>query len=92
MLLSEVLAESGKPLVLKIDNKSAIDLIKNSVHHERSKHIRTRYHFVPGCAAEGRVEIQFVGTNDQLADILTMSPPRIRFLEMKEKIRAAEIK
>jgi hypothetical protein len=32
-LLSEILSESGKPPLLKIDNKSAIDLIKNPVHH-----------------------------------------------------------
>jgi hypothetical protein len=32
-LLSEILGESGKPPLLKIDNKSAIDLIKNPVHH-----------------------------------------------------------
>jgi hypothetical protein len=44
------------------------------------------------CAAEGRIEIQFVGTNDQLADILTKLLPRIRFLEMKERIGVAAIK
>jgi hypothetical protein len=44
------------------------------------------------CAAEGRIQIQFVGTSDQLANILTKPLPRIRFLEMKEKIGVAEIK
>jgi hypothetical protein len=38
------------------------------------------------------VEIQFIGTNDQFANILTKPLPRIRFLEIKEKIGVAEIK
>jgi hypothetical protein len=69
--LSEILGEaSGAPL-LKVDNKAAIDLIKNLVHHGRSKHIRIRYHFIKECAAEGRIEVQFMSSDDQLADILT---------------------
>jgi hypothetical protein len=32
-LLTKILGESGRPPLLKIDNKSAIDLIRNPVHH-----------------------------------------------------------
>jgi hypothetical protein len=91
-LLTEILGESGRPPLLKFDNKFGIDLIRNLVHHGRSKHIRIRYHFVRECAAERRIKILFVGTSDQLADILTKPLPRIRFLEMKEKIGVAAIK
>jgi hypothetical protein len=69
--MTEILGDSGRPPLLKIDNKSVIDLIRNPVHHGLSKHIRIRYHFVRECAAEGRIEIQFIGTNDQLANIVT---------------------
>jgi hypothetical protein len=44
------------------------------------------------CAAEGRIEIQFVGMNDQLADILTKQLPKTRFQEMKGKIGVAVMK
>jgi hypothetical protein len=43
--------------LLKVDNRSAIDVIKNLVHHGGSKHIRITYHFVRECAAEGRMEV-----------------------------------
>jgi hypothetical protein len=61
--------------LLKVDNKAVIDLIKNLVHHGRSKQIRIRYHFIRECAAEGRIEVQFMGSDDQLADILTKPLP-----------------
>jgi hypothetical protein len=35
-LLGEILGSATKPPLLNIDNKSAIDLMKNSVHHGRS--------------------------------------------------------
>jgi hypothetical protein len=91
-LLAEILGESGRPPLLKFDNKSDIDLIRNLVHHGQRKHVRMGYHFMRECAAVGRIKIQFVGTSDQLADILTKPLPRNRFLEMKEKIGVARIK
>jgi hypothetical protein len=35
--------------------------------------------------------VQFVRTNDQLADILTNPLPRIKFIEMKERIGIAKV-
>lgn len=54
-----------------IDNKSAISLSKNPVFHERSKHIDIWYHFIRECVEEGKIDIDYVQTNDQLADTLT---------------------
>ena len=39
--------------MLKVDNKSAIDLSKNPVHHDRSKHIDTKFHYIRECV-DGR--------------------------------------
>ncbi|KAK2630796.1 hypothetical protein QOZ80_UnG0725510 [Eleusine coracana subsp. coracana] len=45
-LLGEFLdSEVGRP-VIKVDNKSAISLVQNPVHHDRSKHIDIRFHFI----------------------------------------------
>ena len=59
------------PPKLFIDNKSAISLSKNPVFHERSKHIDIWYHFIRECVEEGKIDIDYVQTNDQLADTLT---------------------
>ncbi|XP_058784529.1 secreted RxLR effector protein 161-like [Vicia villosa] len=45
-VLEEMEVEVKKPLVLQIDNKSAINLAKNPVLHGRSKHIEARFHFL----------------------------------------------
>jgi hypothetical protein len=91
-LLTVILGRAVKTHLLKVDNKAAIDLIKNPVHHERSKHIRIHYHFVHECAAVGRIEVQFIGTSDQLTDILTKLLAHIRFQEMKPRIGVAKVK
>jgi len=35
-----------KGIIIRVDNKSAIELAKNPVNHERSKHIDVRFHFI----------------------------------------------
>ncbi|GKD97598.1 hypothetical protein Tco_1381495 [Tanacetum coccineum] len=57
------------------DNKSAITLCCNNVQHSRSKHIDVRYHFIKEQVENGLVELYFVRTEYQLADIFTKSLP-----------------
>ncbi|GKA52220.1 hypothetical protein Tco_0745416 [Tanacetum coccineum] len=57
----------------------AIALSCNNVQHSRSKHIDIRHHFIREQVENGVVELYFVETNYQLADILTKALPRERF-------------
>ncbi|GKE91129.1 hypothetical protein Tco_1572224, partial [Tanacetum coccineum] len=52
------------------DNKSAIALCCNNVQHSRSKHINIRFHFIKEHVENGVIELYFVNTVYQLADIL----------------------
>ncbi|GKA25277.1 hypothetical protein Tco_0711386 [Tanacetum coccineum] len=61
------------------DNKSAIARCCNNVQHSRSKHIDIRHHFIREQVENRVVELYFVETNYQLADILTKALPRERF-------------
>lgn len=45
-LLGNLRNAAPKVVILKVDNKSALALIKNPVFHDRSKHIETRFHFI----------------------------------------------
>jgi hypothetical protein len=51
---------------LLVDNKSTIALSKNHLHHDCSKHIDMRYHFVCDCVERGEFDINHVSTNEQL--------------------------
>ncbi|GKE09514.1 retrovirus-related pol polyprotein from transposon TNT 1-94, partial [Tanacetum coccineum] len=63
---------------LYCDNKSVIALCCNNVQHSRSKHIDIRYHFIKEQVENGIVELYFVRTEYQLADIFTKPLPRER--------------
>ncbi|GJS46777.1 retrovirus-related pol polyprotein from transposon TNT 1-94 [Tanacetum coccineum] len=65
---------------------SAIALCCNNVQHSRAKHIDIRYHFIKEQVENGIVELYFVRTEYQLADIFTKPLPRERFNFLIEKL------
>nr|GEY26941.1 retrovirus-related Pol polyprotein from transposon TNT 1-94 [Tanacetum cinerariifolium] len=61
------------------DSKAAIAISCNPVHHSCTKHIDVRYHFIKEKVEKGIVELFFVGTEYQLADLFTKALPEERF-------------
>nr|GFB43295.1 retrovirus-related Pol polyprotein from transposon TNT 1-94 [Tanacetum cinerariifolium] len=51
----------------------------NPVQHSRTKHIAVRYHFIKEHVEKGTIELYFVKTDYQLADIFTKALPADRF-------------
>nr|GEZ90947.1 copia protein [Tanacetum cinerariifolium] len=64
---------------LYCDNRSAIALCCNNVQHSRFKHIDIHHHFIREQVDRGVVELYFVTTDYQIADIFTKALPRQRF-------------
>ncbi|GJS37326.1 retrovirus-related pol polyprotein from transposon TNT 1-94 [Tanacetum coccineum] len=64
------------------DSNAAIAISCNPVQHSRTKHIDVRYHFIEECVEKGIVEVFFVGTEYQLADLFTkgLSEDRFKYL------------
>uniref|UniRef100_A0ACD6AJ28 Uncharacterized protein n=1 Tax=Avena sativa TaxID=4498 RepID=A0ACD6AJ28_AVESA len=58
------LGQDTNAVQLMVDSKSALALAKNPVFHERSKHIRVRYHFIRCCLDEGSVTASYINTKD----------------------------
>ena len=56
---------------LYADNTGAIALAKNPVHHQRSKHIDIKYHFIRLAVEEGIVDLQYIPSNENIADQFT---------------------
>nr|GEV43048.1 ribonuclease H-like domain-containing protein [Tanacetum cinerariifolium] len=65
-------------ILMYCDNKSAIALCCNNVQHSRSKHIDIRYHFIKEHVENGVIELYFVNTQYQLADLFTKALGRER--------------
>ena len=59
------------------DSQGSIALAKNPDHHARTKHIDVQYHFIRQHVALRTIDLQFVGTADMAADILTKSLERV---------------
>nr|KAJ0202832.1 hypothetical protein LSAT_V11C500269820 [Lactuca sativa] len=53
------------------DNLGATYLTANPVFHARTKHVEVDYHFVREQATQGKLNVKFISTNDQIADIFT---------------------
>ncbi|GJZ10700.1 copia protein [Tanacetum coccineum] len=64
------------------DSKAAIAISCNPVQHSRTKHIDVRYHFIKEHVEKGIVELFFVKTEYQLADLFTkaLSEDRFKYL------------
>jgi len=69
--------------VIICDNSSTIQLSKNPVFHEKSKHIDVRFHFLRDLVNEGVVELSHCSSQNQIVDIMT-KPIK---LEQFEKLR-----
>nr|GEW27589.1 retrovirus-related Pol polyprotein from transposon TNT 1-94 [Tanacetum cinerariifolium] len=66
-------------ILIYCDSKSAIAISCNPVQHSRTKHIAVRFHFIKEHMEKCTIELYFVKTNYQLADIFTKALPTDRF-------------
>jgi hypothetical protein len=56
---------------LMCDNTNVISVVKNLVFHKRIRHLERRYHFVRDHVENGDIEMRYMDTERQLADIFT---------------------
>ena len=68
---------------LNCDNQGAIALSKNPAHHQRSKHIDIRYHFVRDEISNGLMKVQYVPCEENLADVFTKPVSKVKMQKLK---------
>ena len=81
----EILTKSSSK-TLYTDSQSARSLTRNPVFHERSKHIDIQYHYARESVLEGRTDLQFIPTDQQLADGLTKAISNEKWARLLESI------
>ena len=70
-ILTQAGVSTGHAMLILTDNQGAMALAKNPNHHQRSKHIEVRYHYVRQQVAKRTIRLDYVATADQAADQLT---------------------
>jgi hypothetical protein len=71
---------------LMCDSSSAIWLVHNPVFHGRDKHIKVRHHFLRDHVEKGEIEMKFINTERQLADIFTKPLDSSRFASLRGEL------
>jgi hypothetical protein len=71
-------------VLLMCDNTSAISVAKNLVFHKKMRHVEKRHHFLRDHVEKRDIEMRYIDTERQLADIFTKSLDSSRFADLRE--------
>ncbi|TFY50533.1 hypothetical protein EVG20_g11464 [Dentipellis fragilis] len=74
--LAELWQPRSGPTILLMDNQSAMVIAWNPAFHARMKHIDVRHHFLHEKVKEGILDLEYIPTGEQVADVLTKGLPR----------------
>ena len=61
------------------DSQSAIAISHNPIHHSMTKHIDITYHFIKDHVLNGNIELIFVPSDDEIADLFTKALDNTKF-------------
>ena len=78
--------DSDSAPIVYNDNQGVAALSKNLVHHNASKHIDVRYHFVQDCVISGKIGLEKISTTDNVADAMTKCLSADRFRSLRQQM------
>jgi len=85
-LLESVSIKLDRPIKIFEDNQGCISIASNPTCHNRSKHIDIKYHFTREQIENNTISIEYISSENQLADIFTKPLPSGRFKELRNKM------
>ncbi|KAG5521631.1 hypothetical protein RHGRI_034005 [Rhododendron griersonianum] len=86
-LLSDMGVIHSTATKLCCDNQSAVQIARNDVFHDRTKHIEIDCHFIRQHVVRGSIRLLSVSSSDQTADIFTKAHPPGRFHDLVSKLK-----
>nr|XP_048328577.1 uncharacterized mitochondrial protein AtMg00810-like [Ziziphus jujuba var. spinosa] len=85
-ILSDLGINERSPMVINVDNKSAISLAGNPMHHGIAKHIRVKFHVIREMVANKEIKLNYCPSGAQAADVLTKSLQKTKFEHMRNML------
>ena len=67
------------------DNQSCMKMTEKPMFHDKMKHIEIRYFYIRDMVQKGAIKLQYVSTNEQVADVLTKPLSRVKFEHFRDK-------
>lgn len=86
VLLRELGISQPRPPSLWCDNIGATYLSANPIFHRQTKHVEVDYHFVRERVASRQLEVRFISSKDQIADIMTKPLPSTAFTQIRHNL------
>lgn len=66
------------PTTILCDNQSAVHLTEDNISHGKSKHIDIRHHFSREAKQQGEIDVNYLSTDEMVADVLTKALPKAK--------------
>ena len=80
-LLADITCSEKSNVTIFADNQGAIALAKNPIHHQRSKHIDVRYHYIRSEVKSKFVDLKYIESAKNVADMFTKPVTRAKLNE-----------
>ena len=77
-LFTDMIGIQLNPINVFVDNQGAIELAKNPIHHQRSKHIDICDHFIRNEIQNGNIKLVYVPSSENRADMFTKPVTRAK--------------
>jgi hypothetical protein len=91
MLAGAINFPQNEPTSLLTDNNAALILSKDPRFHARAKHINTKWHFVRELTDNGCIQVGYIPSKDNVADILTKPLPGPTFCHLRSLLGLCNI-
>jgi hypothetical protein len=86
ILLNELNVQVETPTIIYVDNQSAIRISDNVSSHSRTKHIDIKHYYINDLVEQGEIKLQWISTEDQLADIFTKTLKTSTFTSLRDRL------
>lgn len=84
-LLSDLILNDVYPIRIYEDNQSTIKTA-HTYETKRSKHIDVKYHFIKDLVSSKKIEVEYISTENQVADILTKALCVNKFISFRDAL------